>query len=1027
MAINSLSSSSYGLSGLVSGMDTQSMVEKMLSGTQAKIDNKLQQKTVLQYKQGMYRDVMSQLKTFQNKFMSYTGSSTNLYSNSFYNSMSAKINSATGQYASYNVTASSNAKAGTTTVEYVKQLATATSYKTNFKASSAVEGALNQGSAKTLLNQYYTATGTGDAETVMSINVGGKIVRIENAPMTFSGMSETEVAAHINTLLSNANAGATAKYEGGKLTITANDPKAAISIYGNTEKSTSVLPLKMFGDTNAYLSGTGSFSAAINTSNYEPSFTVNLDGRSQNITLDLALLKNYADATSAADIATAQEAMVNDINDKLKSVYGTGVKAEFVNGGISLSSGSASSNFKVTGNSYVMGTLGLTSGMSNKINTSLALKDLNFAAPLQGGRYTFSINGVDFAYSETTTLSTIINDINNSKAGVTVSYVESQDYFVIANANTGVGYNDIEMKNMEGNFLTALFGEPGGSTVTTSAVSKDITGTAGSATSETVASAYKSGGVFSFNVDGKLYKYTIEPKNGDQEYTAQEFADKLNQQFANSFGYLSDGTKAIEFLYDDTSESFRIVTNDDDRIVKTVDYDKNTNMSLLGFAEGAVTRVTSGNTTLASAGIDFGNATIQVKVGNEELTIDASTYNDATSFADVASDIQAKLIEAYEDHIDAQTGLTAAEKTALKAKAANTTVVFDSATSAFKISGMEEYAASISVKRDAGTDTSSNMDKLFGSESVTLNDGGTAKEILTKAQNAIVSINGIEIERNTNSFEYDGLSFTLTSESKFTYETDSNGDPILDVDGNKIKKNPIDEPTQIVVTRDTQKILDGLKEFIEEYNTMITSFYEMYQADVTYKDYAPLTDAQKAEMSEKEIENWEIKAKEGLLRSDNSLYKIMSAMRSAMYSKADGGSLAIYDLGMSTSHYLSDGNFSMPNESDLLAIIEKDPDGIQQLFAGNGGIMERLNTAINEAVRNQGSASGYLTMVAGANDLDSDASLNKQIKNIDNQLTSLESRYWSEYNRYWSQFNKMEQLIQQMNTQSSWMSQQLGG
>lgn len=1023
MAINSLSASSYGLSGLVSGMDTQSMVEKMLSGTQAKIDKKIQQKTVLQYKQSMYRDVMSQLKTFQNKFMSFTGTTTNLYSSSFYNSMTASVNAPTGTYANFSVTASSSAKTGTTNVEYVKQMATAQSYKTGYEASSKVKGTMSQASAQNLLSKYYSASKPGDNETVLTIKVGDNVVRIDNAPLTFAGKSETQVAEYINEQFKNSNVKAVAKYDNNKLVITADSAKDAISIYGNTVNSTSTLPMKMFGDTNYYLSGTGSFSASINTSNYSPSFTVNLDGRSQTITMDLGLLKNYAGATTDTEIEAAKNALVAGISENLTKAFGSGVSAEIdtLTGDITFKTASTSSKFTVTGDANVMGVLGITSGISNKISTSLALKDLNFSQALQGGRYTFSINGVDFSYSEETTLASIINDINNSKAGVTVFYVESQDYFVIANASTGAGYDPIDMKNIEGNFLTALFGVQGGSTVSTSAVYKDITSADNSATG--TASAYRSGGVFTFNVDGKDYKFTVKQKGENEYYTAAEFAAKMNQAFGDTFGYLSDGSNAVGFAYDQDTDSFRIATNDTSRIVKTVAQNSSTNMSLLGFAVGDTTRVTNADIATEYAGISFGNATIEILIGDSTVpfTVDTSAYNDTTTFRAVAEDIQAQLQEAYKAYINAQTGLSSADKQALLDKADDASVEFDKTNSSFTIKGMEAYQASISLKRDTANDTSVNLDRLFGAEGITVNSAPVAggQEELTKAQNAIISIDGIEIERSTNNFEYNGLLFVLTSETS----PDKLEQKI--VNGKEVTVSS-EQPTQIVVTRDTQKILDGIKEFIEEYNKLVTSLYELYQAEPTYKDYAPLTDSQKSEMSDREIELWEEKSKAGLLKNDDNIYRILSAMRQAMYSKPNGSTLAIYDLGITTSYYISDGNFQIPSDSDLLAMIEKDPEGIQQLFAGDGGIMEKLTKAINEAIRSQGGEPGYFTVVAGSNDLDTTSSLYKQIKDMDNRLTSLETRYWNEYDRYWKQFNQMEKLIQQMNTQSGWLSQMLG-
>jgi flagellar capping protein FliD len=201
----------------------------------------------------------------------------------------------------------------------------------------------------------------------------------------------------------------------------------------------------------------------------------------------------------------------------------------------------------------------------------------------------------------------------------------------------------------------------------------------------------------------------------------------------------------------------------------------------------------------------------------------------------------------------------------------------------------------------------------------------------------------------------------------------------------------------------------------------------VYRADATYKDYAPLTAAQKADMSDREIELWEEKSKEGLLRNDQYLDRILGAMRTSMYTRPEGSGIAIYDLGITTSYYTNDGNLNPESIDKLRIAIENNPEGVRQLFAGAGGIMELLNNAINTAARSSYGSPGYIAAQAGSNSLDTSSNIYRQVEQIDRQLQSLENRYWSEYDRYWKQFNTMEQLISQMNSQSSWLSQMMGG
>ncbi|MEG1366319.1 MAG: flagellar filament capping protein FliD, partial [Oscillospiraceae bacterium] len=81
--------------------------------------------------------------------------------------------------------------------------------------------------------------------------------------------------------------------------------------------------------------------------------------------------------------------------------------------------------------------------------------------------------------------------------------------------------------------------------------------------------------------------------------------------------------------------------------------------------------------------------------------------------------------------------------------------------------------------------------------------------------------------------------------------------------------------------------------------------------------------------------------------------------------------------------------------------------------------------AIDKAAKASSIDPGSLVSMAGAKGVpNSDSTIARQMKLIDDSLSNLNSKYKSEYDRYWKQFNNMEQMIQKMNSQSSWLSQQ---
>lgn len=85
----SSSNSVYGnkniISGLASGMDTESMIENAISGHKLKLELLQQQRTRVEWQQSAYRSVIDKMVAFNQKYMSYSGGN-NLLSEGFFNS-----------------------------------------------------------------------------------------------------------------------------------------------------------------------------------------------------------------------------------------------------------------------------------------------------------------------------------------------------------------------------------------------------------------------------------------------------------------------------------------------------------------------------------------------------------------------------------------------------------------------------------------------------------------------------------------------------------------------------------------------------------------------------------------------------------------------------------------------------------------------------------------------------------------------------------------------------------------------------
>ena len=179
-------------------------------------------------------------------------------------------------------------------------------------------------------------------------------------------------------------------------------------------------------------------------------------------------------------------------------------------------------------------------------------------------------------------------------------------------------------------------------------------------------------------------------------------------------------------------------------------------------------------------------------------------------------------------------------------------------------------------------------------------------------------------------------------------------------------------------------------------------------------------------MSEREIELWEEKAKQGLRRRDTYLQEFISQMRQALYSKPTGAQLALYNLGSETTSWENKGQLSL-NETALRNALASDPDGIKQLFtAAKEGLSAQVTTIVNNTAKISMASPGALVSLAGAKNWSGNATSNtyyEKIQSISDRITQLNKTYAKERERYWNQFNNMETILASYNTQSSMISQ----
>ena len=306
-------------------------------------------------------------------------------------------------------------------------------------------------------------------------------------------------------------------------------------------------------------------------------------------------------------------------------------------------------------------------------------------------------------------------------------------------------------------------------------------------------------------------------------------------------------------------------------------------------------------------------------------------------------------------------------------------------------------------------DTTDAANIIFGGDKKESHDG-------TDGEMSIL-YNGVKttITSSSNTFSIDGLDIKATN----TFDTGS-----ATAEGG----------VSFTASADTEKVTETVKKFIEAYNAMI----DEVRTQVTTKpdsNYGPLTEDQKNEMNETSIKNWEDKAKEGILYNSSALKDLDNATQGIFSSMMMNG--VSYDdlekIGISFSDDYTAGGKIVFDEEKFKTAMDSDPEKVSDLFTGTHGIVNTIDSTLSTyATRyasKNGNSYGVLIEEAGSEKLSltlTNNSIYKELKDMQETITNLQSQLSTEQDRYISQFTQMERLINQMNSQSSYLSQ-LGG
>ncbi len=274
-------------------------------------------------------------------------------------------------------------------------------------------------------------------------------------------------------------------------------------------------------------------------------------------------------------------------------------------------------------------------------------------------------------------------------------------------------------------------------------------------------------------------------------------------------------------------------------------------------------------------------------------------------------------------------------------------------------------------------------------------------------RDATINLNGVEYTSSKNTFEINGMTITVQQE--------------------------ISEEITLTTAEDTDEIFNMIKNFFTEYNKLINEMDALYNADSS-KGYEPLLSEEKQGLADSEIEEWEKKIKDSLLRRDSTLRNVTDAMKNALMQGAtvNGKKMYLSDFGINTLGYFNaadnekgayhiDGDKDDPavanNDDKLRAMIASDPATVQKFFAG---LSKNLYDTLTDKMKAIKDTSSAFTVY-------NDKTMEKEYKDYTDRIKKEETKLNALIDNWYKKFSAMETAMAKLQSKNNAVSGMLGG
>ena len=985
------------ISGISSGMDTDSLISQMIEASSVTKYNLERKKNKTSYQQSMLQEINLKLYNLQTKATDLTFSKT--FTSKTCESTDSKI---------INATATTAAKAGNYNVK-VKQLATATNVTSKAKLAGSIELGENISSTGKMGGSNTSLGSLGVNPTGLQI----KTTKANGQVSTYNISTNADADTSVDELISNINNSIKANKElDGKIRATYDDKNNTIRFNlldssmsatitdagaadadgmiakmfnkgaGGEINLTKDIPVSsstmtMRAGKNATLKDLGFTKGSLEITRGGSTETIDMSGLSDDMNVD-DLVKylndqiDQSDALSKSGTATGNpkdrtvEFRFDESSGKLRLVSNdtsdtTSLSISDANGGTFVKD--------VFGN-------GLNTTVNGTYDGGVTLANETFANGITSG--VFTIDGVQISVDPSSdTLQGVLSRIT-AMTNLEASYDSETDKISFTRKDGSTAPIGVGSSNDTSNFLSAI-----GMIAGSQASAAKINGIATSALQDGSGNALSArdfrnqttdeAGTFRVTVNGN--EYNINYEAGD---SYQSILDKISEV---------DG---IESAYYDASTGKISITGSDKGGSNTISIDDRTGSiaSKLGINSTAYGS-DSGATLTASKSLS------DVKTGSPLAQAGFATDITAGTFSinGVSFTIGNTQNQTMDSIINA---INSNDKVGVKAQ-------YNPTTGEFILTSTETGNRAIAI--GSASDTSNFLSAM-----------GLTDAIQNIGQNCIYSIDSVYggadqvSQSNTVSDAIEGMTLNFREVTEGAGET-------------------------ISVKVDTESAKTAIKEFIDLYNEVTKDIYTKI-TEKHDKKLEGLTDNEKEALSKEDLETYENAYKVGLLTGDSTLRNIRSQMRTIMSSFVSGieseyGSLS--KIGITTGAIGSDysatmvGTLSITDEDALDSALQNDPELVAKLFnndsekVGEQGIARRLKDALNSFTKSD----GLLTSRIGRSDGSKNSQMDKEISALTEQIRKQQEKLSSKEEQLIKRFSQMETAMNNYQSQSQSLSNSL--